>query len=248
MALFREDYSISPARTGDAVVSRLVLTGWSNAPAKLEDGRLYYTVTTASPGVLDLYLDEAKAASDKVATGSIDNTTDKVTLAAANASGITGSAIVVHTVGTEATGEIIVTYAFEDELRTYLKNVTALLDGSSQWEGGVRFESALKIAKRKLDDSLLSRLNRVLPHLADGRHDLSVIAAPGQLAEVHALMTVVILLRNAAASDPTKLDLASDYNKQAKSELDLLKIHLDVDNDDQVDASVYANVGTIIRG
>lgn len=247
MALFAEDYTISVARSGDASIRNLALTGWGNALATVsEAGRLYWSVTSGN--TLELYRNEARAAGDLVASGAINASTHAVTLAQANSSGLSGSATVVHTSGLAANGEVILSYADEPELASELQHLTSLLDGSSQWEGGRRFEKALRQAKRTLDAALIGQLQHRLPRTAAHLPDLSAIAQPRQLAEVHAKLTASLLFEQRGVHAPINYERAERKRRDAHDLLKNIALALDLDNNDSVDDRPSLSSGSVRRG
>ena len=93
MSLYQEDFTISPARTGDAVIKKLDVTGFTNT-SNTDAGRVYWKVTTAN--VLEIYKEEGKT--NRIMYGSVGSN-DSVTLAEDNSSGMSGTCICVHTAG-----------------------------------------------------------------------------------------------------------------------------------------------------
>ena len=237
---FDEYYSISRPLTGDAKIKNLALTGWGNAPTKMELGRIYWKSDTSN--VLQLYTTELNRDADasEIAFGSISG--ELVTLAAANSSGISGTATVVHTAGTAATGNIQVTYAVEDDIESEVANLSSLLDGSSLWEGVARFEKPLRESKLELDQMLIAKLHDQLYTRADGVYDLTAISNSRMLARVHAKLTAAYLFNQRAVHKADYGDMVDRWRAQAIQMLDSLKIIIDRDNNDIVDG--YANVTT----
>ena len=242
---FAEDYSISRARTGDAKINKLVLTGWSKNQATFtEQGRLYWIVTTGN--VLELYRKEDKAAADLIATGSIAD--DLVTLTASNSSGITGSAEVIHTDGDESTGEIIISYANEDDLERALKNSKAFFDKTQKWADEPRFEAAFKEAKNELDDWIVGKLSTRLQLRKSLDYDLAGLAQPRQFSRIHALLTASHLL---AAQGTLRADyaiMAKDKRDAARDRFKGIIILLDQFNDDTIEDKVSGASTTLTRG
>ena len=247
MALFAEDYTISAPRTGDARIRNLALIGWGNALATVsEAGRLYWSVTVGN--VLELYKREGRAAADLAASGSIHATTDAVTLAQANNSGLSGSATVVHTAGRASSGEMILSYADEPELTVEVQHLTSLLDGSSQWEGGRRFEKALKESKRLLDAALLGQLHVRLARTPEHLPDLAAIAQPRQLAQVHAKLAAALLFEHRGVHAPVNYERAEHKRRDAMDMLKSIALVLDLDNNDIADESRALSTGVVRRG
>lgn len=252
MALFSEDYSISDPRTGDAQVRKLAVTGWSNVLlTKTEHGRLYWKVTTSgASSTLKFYLDEAKASGDEVMTGTFTVNADAfvaVTLSASNSSGLTGTAVVKGLDSATSTGDVIISYAEETDLARELKDLTSLLT-SAQWEGGTRFESALKQTKRDLDMRLTSMLRTRFKKKTTNEIQLADIARPRDLAQVHALYCCALLMYNRAGNDPQKIDIANNYTTRANDLLKSVALAIDFDNDDVVDSTPALGSSVLIRG
>ncbi len=245
MALLDDPYTISPPRTGDAVISRLVLTGWSNSlQTWSEDGRLYWTVSTGN--VLSLYRHPDKGSGDRVCYGTVSS--ELVTLAQDNSSGISGTARVVHTSGTEATGEIIVSYATEQDLEAVLHSATSFLS-SSNWAGQTRFEEAFRSAKRELDRWLPSKLaNSGALKQGTNELDLSIVSKPRQLAEVHANLTAWKVLQRMASLDAEEREIADRFFKEAKRIFADVRLDVDYTKDNVVDAAPQGGFISLIRG
>lgn len=230
-----EVYTISPPRTGDAVISRLVLTGWSNAlHTWSEDGRMYWVVTAGD--ALELYRADGAAAGDLVASGTISS--GVVTLSQGNSSGISGSARVSHTSGTAASGEIIVSYATEQDLEAVLHSATSLLS-SSQWAGQTRFEEAFRAAKRELDSWLPGKVAAQSRVNSSYQFDRSVIASPRQLADVHAHLTAWKIMDRMASIEGRDSNAGEEsryHFGEARRKFGLIELDLDYDQDGSVDA------------
>ena len=245
MGLFQEYYSISRPLTGDAKIKELALSEWGNAPTEMEKGRLYWKVES---DVLNLYRDEGGASGDKICSGSINATTDACTLAAEGSFNINGTCIVEHTTGEDSSGNIIVTYAVEDDLKSVVKKLSTFLDTSSQWEGGTRFEKALREAKEELDDLLIPHIGREIITRSDGELDLTLIAKPRQLARVHAFLTASLLFENSGTFSEPDVERAKLKKRSAMELLKSKEIILDVNNDDVIDGGKRASSGIMIRG
>ena len=243
MALFLDAFTISPSRTGDAVVSRLTLTGWSDS-LLLEQGRLYWGVTAAND--LEFYSKETKVAADLVCSGTI-TAEDTVVLAEDNSSGISGEAQVVHTNTVVATGEAIITYAQEEDLIVWESHLTELLDGSNLFNGESRFELPLKRAKIIIDRMVSNKLESSFKRKSNFDIDLSSIAKPKELAEAHALYTMYLIYMGNNSGDSSYMDLGKEFKRESKDNLDLVKITLDYFNDDTVDARKSTSGGKLTR-
>lgn len=245
MAVYAEPYSISPARTGDAVLRDLNLTGWGNAPTFMEQGRLYWKVTSnGASSTLKLYREEALAAGDEVATSSTFTISSTafvtVTLAQANSSGLSGSCRV--RAGATSTGDCIITYAVEDDLKRVTHDLTSLLS-SSQWEGVARFEGALRQAKQEIDGWIRDGF----PVKASGERDISGLAAPRELAMTHAYLTTSILMENRVNLAPEKAELVTFWRKRAKESFAAIKPSLDFTLDDVMDSRLDSAVVSLRR-
>jgi hypothetical protein len=230
MALFQDAFTISPARTGNAILKNLVLTGYTNSETNTEDGRLYWKVTEDED--LELYRDELYT--ELVAFGDIVD--GVVEIEDADEFGITGSAVVVFDVGEESTGEVILTYAREEDMLIYERDLLDFLDAET-FLGEVRFEAVSRAAKEKLDKMLRNKLRAYFRRKGNGEVDLSCIAKPRQLAPVHARFMLYLIFTAVNNGDRDIMQLAKDHLREGEKELDLLNIELDFDNDDNVDAS-----------
>jgi len=236
MALYDEPYTISPPRTGDARLHRLVLTGWSNTILTWSDqGRMYWKVTTGN--VLELFRHPGLASGDRVCYGTVSS--GAVTLAQDNSSGISGSARVTHTSATESTGEVIVTYAGEVDLEAVCHSIAGLLT-SSQWAGVTRFEEAFRQAKEELDRWIPSKLGSKRVYRTDTNElDLSVVAKPRQLAKVHAHLTAWVVMERLASINGRESNEAMEASHQfrhAQRVWETVELALNTDNDSSQDA------------
>jgi len=244
VALLDEPYTISPPRTGDAVISKLALTGWSaTMQTWSEDGRMYWSISTGN--VLSLYRHPDRGSGDRVCYGTISS--DLVTLAQDNTSGISGTARVVHTDATAATGEIIVSYATEQDLEAVLHSASTFLS-SSQWAGQTRFEEAFRSAKRELDRWLPAKLGNAST-VKSGSYDtdLSVIAKPRQLAEVHANLAAWKVLQRMASLDSEEQAIADRFFREAKRIFGDVRLDVDYGNDGVIDAKPEGGFVTLVR-
>jgi hypothetical protein len=243
VALLDEPYTISPARTGDAIISKLVLTGWSATIQTWSDeGRLYWSISTGN--VLGCYRHPDKGSGDRVCYGTISN--DLVTLAQDNSSGISGTARVVHTDATAATGEIIVSYANEPDLEAVLHSSTSFLS-SSQWAGQTRFEEAFRSGKRELDRWLPAKIGNVGTLKDSHEFDLSVVSKPRQLAEVHANLTAWKVLQRMASLDSEEQAIADRFFREAKRIYGDVRLDVDHEQDGTVDAAAHGGFITLVR-
>ncbi len=252
-----EEMPVSPAVEGDLAVSRLALTGWSQRLARpagavstttraTDDGRVWIALSGTT---LTVYRDGPTSGTTfdsgaAVASGTVSS--GVVTMTASNTSGITGSADVPS--GASGYVRALVSYADENDTRRYMLRLTELLDGSSQWEGGVRFELALLEAFRRLNGWVLNRMPGTMAREASGRFDLTQNANPGALRDVQAMLTAEILLRNRAAAGRTiDLDLADAMEERASREFDRIRIEIDEELDGTIEAEALG-ITTIRRG
>lgn len=244
MALVEDAFTISAPRTGDAGIRKLQLDGWSNNPL-LEQGRLYWQVTVGNS--LQFFSDEAKGATEMVCSGPIQ-ADDTVALVENNSSGITGSARVSHTDAEISTGEAIITYAQEQDLLLWEKRlVIDFLDDNGEFLGETRFEQPLKRAKVAIDKMLSNKLEPFFRRKASREIDLAAISKPRTVAETHALYTIYLIYWSQNNGDTDIQDLANQYKRMSKDELDLAKIAIDVDNDDLIDTRTSTQGGKMTR-
>lgn len=229
MALFQDAYTISSPRTGDATIRNLVLRGWCANYSKLLEGRLFFRVNTSDE--LELFNNKDYLPASLVCSGLIaaDNT---VTLDENNSSGISGSALVQHTDAQESIGDIIVSYASEEDMLQYQKCVTDFLDENGQFNGEDRFENPLKRSKIYLDKQIYNKLQPFFRHKASFEPDLSAIAKPRQIAEAHALYALFLVFKAVNSGDNELDKFAKGYDKMSTNNLDLTQIELDHENDD----------------
>lgn len=232
MALFLNAFSISAPRTGDADIQKLNIVGWSNND-NLEDGRLYWKVTAGN--VLEMHGTELR--NNVLCSGAIHATEDTVTLAEVGGSGLSGTAIVVHTLAEESTGEVTLSYCNEDDLLVWEKRLANdYLDSNGVYlVGTTRFEQPLKRAKVTIDKMISNKLEPFFRLKANKTPDLTAIAIPRELADVHALYTLFLIYMGQNSGDDAYTDLAKDYKRMSRDELDLIKVTLDFENDDIVD-------------
>lgn len=244
MALIDEPYTISPPRTGDARISRLVLTGWSAGfDTWTEDGRAYWDVVS---GVLTLWKNELRTgATTRLCSGTI--TAGVVTLSALNSSGISGSARVDH--AEDSTGDVIISYANEQALESLCRSVSSFLS-TSAWAGVTRFEEAFRLGKEELDRWLVERLIGQLSRKDTREIDLSVVAKPRQLAQVHGLLTLGFIFERLASitENPAHFELTDRYRKRAKDVWAHVRLDLNADEDEIVDGEARLRAVTLVRG
>lgn len=253
-----EDYSLRGPITGDALLSRLVLTGWgavtSSVPALetwTDRGRLWW-VFTQSTGDLSFYRRSTAGSGDKVCSGTASS--GLVTLAQANSSGITGSVECSNgTLGTnptqDSTGQVVVSYAHEQDLADQYVGVANYLDSNSKWNGqGTRFEAILRTTKRELDEHVASALGSRLRYDTAGRRQLADIADPRQLATVHALYALGAMEYRRAGMDPLRLEGGKIYMERALRMLRATNLLLDYESDALGDGEADMSGGKMVRG
>ncbi len=253
-----EDHS-ARTLTGAAVLSRIKLTGWGGLTAgvtALEDwtdrGRLWWKYTQSS-GEVELFKRPTMLSGDRVCHGEASN--GRVSLAADtdNSSPVSGSADIEDgTPGTnpaaDANGDLIVSYAHENDLRDVISDVEGFLDEDSQWyDQDVRFEALLRRAKRMLDEMLVEKLLTDLGRDTAGRRILAAIADPRQLADVHALQAAGIIQRHRANNDSDLHAIAESYFQQARNLLRTIRIGIDDDADGVIDKEPRTANRTLLR-
>lgn len=236
-----EDYSISDARSGAIRVSRLALTGWGAAPTSSagikawSDGGRMWGVFTASTNDFSLYRRSTAGSGDKVCSGTVSN--GKVTLSAANTSGITGRADVDNgTPGTnpteDSTFDVVASYDC-DEINLFeeLDAAESLLE-SGTWQGaGTRFEKLLNKAKRKLDQWIISNhLTRVRTD-GYGRYMLAHLVNLGDLTRCQALLAAYMATLGRAGFVDQAIDRSAFYLEQAQEEFRHFTPIFDYDRD-----------------
>lgn len=250
-AVNSEQYNISDARTGSIRVSRLTLTGWGAAPTSSaglftwsDQGRMWARFIE-STGVLTLYRRSTMAAGDAVCNGTV--TAGMVTLAAANDSGISGSADVDD--GTPSTNpsvdadlDVVVSYADEVDLLKILARATGLLEGTPPTYmglGGTRFEALLVDARQTLDRWLIEKLGTKLRHDAWGRPLLAHIVRQRDLSRVQALIAAnMAATARGAGVNVDQLQQAEYLIAEARREFKMLRVDLDYERDLSPDAGV----------
>lgn len=244
MSLLDDAYTISAPRVGDARIRKLVLTGWCANYISTEQGRLYWRVNTSDE--LELFKDESYAVAELVCSGAV-NADDTVTLNENNSSGISGNALVTHTDGTLATGEVILTYASELDLLQYNKCATDFLDTNGQFNGEDRFENLLKRAKTHVDKQLIGKLSPFFRRKGTLEVDLSAIAKPRQLSEVHALYALHLLYLTENSGDLELDSYAKKYEDKSGKLLGLTQIEFDHENDDVINDQRSASGSRMTR-
>ena len=244
MALVEDAFTVSIPRTGDAVIRKLQLNGWSDNPL-LEQGRLYWEVTTGN--VLRFFSDEAKDVSDMVCSGTI-NADDTVTLNENNSSGISGNCRCEHTDTEVSTGEAIITYAQQQDLLTWEKRLAEdYLDTNGEFLGEPGFEQPLRRAKVAIDKMVRNKLEQWFRRKGSREVDLAAIAKPRELAETHALYTLFLIYWSQNSGDIEYSDLAEKYKRMSKEELDITELTIDWTNDDIIDTTQSAQGTRLTR-
>lgn len=256
IANISEAYSLSECRSGRARVSRLVLTGWAATPsasaglkAWSDDGRVWIAITGTDFSVRrrppGLYV-----STDEVCSGTISG--GKVTLAADNTSGISGSADVDNgTPGTnpdeDATLDAVIGYADENDLARVDRLASSLLVSGTYPGGGsgTRFESLLLESKRKLDKWILAQAEGELRYDEWGRPLLAHIVRTGDFARCQALiaMHIATLARGDEFSDR-----ALAYLDLAREEFKNISIQFDYERDGIADQNLRSGMVKLYRG
>lgn len=189
-----EDYSISDARSGSIRVSRLVLTGWGDAPSasagllSFSDGGRLWAKYTSSSALLELFSRSTMLSGDRVAYTNSAVASGKADLVEDNSSGISGSCDVDNgTPGTNptenATFDIVVSYADENDIADVLDGYASYLPTS-----GNRFERALNLAKNELDQWIVRSFQKRLRLDTWGRWLLAHIVNTRDLKRAQALL------------------------------------------------------------
>lgn len=260
-----EPYSISDARTGSIRVSRLVLSGLAATPSATagfkawsDQGRMWGVFTYVSANSGDFSLRRRGpglyAATDEVCSGTVAD--GKVTLAADNTSGITGTADVDDgTPGTnpqaDATFDVIVGYADENDLAAGMAQAAKMLNSSAYPGGGAstRFERLLLDSKGMLDDWLETNYHDVLRYDAYGRPMLCDIVRPGKLARCQALIALHMWNLHRAGMQPESPAalLAEQMLESARFVFKNTPVAFDYGRDLSVDRREQGNVVKVRR-
>lgn len=247
-----EDYSSRTYNGAAALLSRIALTGWgavTTAVPSLETwtdrGRLWW-VFTVSSGDLSFYRRATLGSGDKVCSGTVSS--GLVTLSAANTSGVTGTCECSNgTLGTtptvDASGDMIVSYAHENDLIDRYAGVVSYLDSNSKFEAqNTRFEAILRDSKRELDEHIAGAIGSRLRFDSSGRRMLADIADPRQLAPVHAMYAIGMLEMRRAGLDMRRHEVGSHWQSKARELLRGTLIAMDYEADAKQD--VEANVSS----
>lgn len=255
-----------PVRTlaGDAVIDRLVLTGWGTVTSNVtslftwtDNGRLWWNYV-ASTGVITFYRrNSTTIATDAVCTGTV-GATGLVTLAASNSSGITGTAEVTDgdfTTGAlikpvqDSRGDVIVSYADENDLKDAARGADNVLDSNSKWFGQlVRFE-ALLLRQRISFDGYVSRKLADMATL-DDRNEVTLcdLKNPRQLAQAFAAYCIAELMENRQGTDLARMQATKDKRERAMDLLKNLTLALDYQGERVKQAQVNVTAGRVYRG
>jgi hypothetical protein len=240
------DITVSPPTAGDAVVNLIELTGWSDVLAtKTTQGRVWWVLTGSA---FVLYSDETLLGS--IGTATLTSGVN-ATISQANSSGITGTINAVFT--QSSAGSFIVSYANEADLENRLSNSTSFL-ASSKWPtstGSNRFERAFGLAKRMLDGWLVGTDARNRVPQWRGKPDLSALAEPRQLADIHAMLTAHVIVSRLTTINQSieYIDLSAKYLKEARTMFGSIRVMWDSTRDGQVDSNSFAHGSMdLIRG
>lgn len=251
-----ETFNISDCRTGRARVSRLALAGLFTSASQLatwtDAGRLWiditgtdFSVRRRGPGVY--------AGTDEVCSGTISG--GKVTLAADNTSGITGTADVDNgTPGTnpddDATLDVVVSYADENDLLRVDRNITSLLVSSVYPSGAAssRFEALLIESRQMLDRWIQAKCEGELRYDEWGRPLLAHLIQIGDLARCHALLAAHIAALGRGVLGEQAALAAQTYMDAARQEFKNLTLRFDYERDGSPDARIMGSTIKLYRG
>lgn len=230
--------------TGDAVLRRLVLSGWGATASALatytDKGRLWWRFTQSS-GLFEFFRNSNLASGHRVAYATITSGVSAA-FTADNSSGFSGSCELDNgTAGSNpaqnSTGDVIVSYASENDLKNAMRGSPNYLDANSKWEAqDVRFEALLRESKAELDEIIAGRLAGRLDRDTMGRRALCAIASPRQLARVHALYTVYMMERYRVGNKSERREAAEFWKQEALGLLAATHIALDAEGDDEIDS------------
>jgi len=235
--------------TGSAVVSRIKLTGWGAVTAGVtaletftDRGRLWWKYTVSST-TLELFRRPTMLSGDRVAYA--DDVADgKATLVQDTSSGFSGTCDIddgdADDAGVnptaDATGDLIVSYADENDLLNEYADVAGYLDDDSKFYAqGTRFEALLRAAKRELDEMLVEKLLDDLDRDDAGRRKLAAISDPKQLATVHALWCCYKLDAHRVGEHPTRADVSQWHFDRANKLLRGMRLAIDDEADGVID-------------
>lgn len=252
MSLTREQHTVGEPLAGSIVATRMVINGWGpDLDAVSDQGRMHLAIEAGPalnlydgpPDAAGSFANETLLAADTTLTGMTETVAVSAVLATASG-GISGTCEIRGAIGGRLL--IVTSYADELDIEPLISLMDDLLDGTTataNWRGGdpsggIRFERAFMLAKKRLDPEVRNLLStRLDRRTSDKRHALWELATPRELAEVHAYMTAAILLEN-SASETSELVLAQAraYRKDAKALLATLQLSIDKDQDDDIEA------------
>ena len=245
-------------RTGDAVLDRLVLTGWGLVTSNVtslftwtDGGRLWW-VFTQSSGDLSFYRRKTAGSGDKVCSGTVSS--GLVTLAQANSSGISGTAelttgnydaaLVQPT--SNSTGDVIISWCDENDLVDAAQGVSNVLDSNSKWVGQLaRFEALFLHYLRPFGGYVAQRLTGRVQTDFNGRPRLADIMEPRDLAAPFANYLVAELVNNRYGADHPKTIAAQTRWKEL---LNATEIAIDQGADRVLDDKADFSSGILVRG
>lgn len=248
-------------RTGDAVLDRLVLTGWGAVTSNVtslftwtDGGRLWW-VFTQSTGDLSFYRRKTAGSGDKVCSGTV--LSGLVTLSQANTSGISGTAEL--TTGDysgalvqptqNSTGDCIVSWCDENDLIDAAQGVPNVLDSNSKWYGQLtRFEALLLRHLPDFGNYVQQRLTGRTENDFNGRPRLCDIMDPRQLAKSYANYIVSELMEHRQGVDPVRIAATEAKRKRAMDLLNSLELAVDTGADRVLDNKVDFSSGIMVRG
>lgn len=251
----------SRTRTGDAVLDRLVLTGWGAVTSNVtslftwtDGGRLWW-VFTQSSGDLSFYRRKTAGSGDKVCSGTVSS--GLVTLAQANTSGISGTAelttgdysgaLVMPTVN--STGDVILSWCDENDLIDAARGVPNVLDSNSKWFGQLaRFESLFLHHMADFGNYVQQRLAGAVQNDFNNKPRLCDIMEPRQLAKAYANYIVSEAMETRQGADPVKMAATEAKRKRAFDLLRSLDIAIDTGASRKAESKTDMSSGVLIRG
>jgi hypothetical protein len=243
-----------PLGSGTARLDRLTLTGWSTALRTWSKHGVMWAVVTS--GAVYIYrrrqYDGTFVAGDAVCalTTGLTNPHYGATLSAQNSSGISGT---VDVSGTDCIRKVIVSFCDETDLEVRVNRLNTpnggMLDSSSKFMGGTRFEKPLSDAFIRVAEYVEASQNRLVAKNANNRHDVTQLVEPSRLAPPQALFTAANILRVAHGPEAISYqELADKYESMAYDMLTRTHLAFDVDDDEIVDADREVGVVRLGRG
>lgn len=248
-------------RTGDAVLDRLVLTGWGTVTSDVtslftwtDGGRLWWTYV-ASTRVLTFYRRKTALSGDAVCSVTITTAGIGASIAASNSSGITGScemtngdysgALVSPT--QDSTGDCIICYCDENDLRDAAIGVNGVLDTNSKWYGQlVRWEALLLRSMSDFGNYVQQRIETKVGRDFNNKPRLADIMEPRQLAKSYATYIVAELMEHRQGTDPVRIAATESKRARAMNLLNSLDIALDLGADRVADATANMSSARLI--